>query len=113
MKQRAKSFAEFWPYYVLAHRQPATRAFHLAGTLLGWSLLTAGLLLRNWWLALLAPIVPYPIVWFSHFFIEHNQPATFAHPGWSWLADQKMVAMMLTGRMAAEVQRIANVSRPQ
>lgn len=109
MQIRAKSFAEFWPHYVMAHRQPATRAFHLAGTLLGWSLLAAGLWLRNWWLVLLAPIVPYPIVWFSHFFIEHNKPATFGHPGLSWLADQKMVAMMLTGRMSAEVTRVSNL----
>lgn len=113
MEMDAKSFAEFWPQYVMAHRLPATRAFHLAGTLLGWGMLVSGLLLRNWWLVLLAPIVPYPIVWFSHFFIEHNKPATFGHPGWSWLADQKMVAMMLTGRMTAEVARIGNVPRPQ
>jgi hypothetical protein len=99
-------FADFWPCYVRAHSKAATRVFHLAGTLLGWSLLLSGLLLRNGWLVLLAPVVPYPIVWFSHFFIEHNQPATFGHPAWSWLADQKMVWMMLTGRMSAEVERV-------
>lgn len=101
-----RTFQEFWPYYVKAHSLPATRAFHLAGTLLGWSMLIGGLALRNWWVVVLAPIAPYPIVWFSHFFIEHNKPATFGHPGWSWRADQKMVWMMLTGRMTAEVQRV-------
>ena len=113
MEKRATSFTEFWPHYVLAHRQPATRAFHFAGTLIGWTMLFSGILLRHGWLVLLAPIVPYPIVWFSHFFIEHNKPATFGHPGWSWLADQKMIWMMLTGRMAAEEARISNLSRIQ
>jgi len=101
-----KSFADFWPHYVLAHRHPATRLVHFFGTALGWSLLLAGVVLRDWRLVVAAPIVPYPIVWFSHFFIEHNKPATFGHPGWSWLADQKMVGMMLAGRMSAEVRRI-------
>jgi hypothetical protein len=105
-----RSFAEFWPHYVLAHRHPATRAFHFAGTLIGWSTLVAAVVLRNAWLVLAAVAVPYPVVWFSHFFIEHNKPATFGHPGWSWLADQKMCGLMLAGRMRDEVRRIAGPS---
>lgn len=101
-----RSFSDFWPTYVLAHSKPATRAFHLVGTLVGWSTLIAGVLLLDWRFIVLAPVIPYPIVWFSHLFIEHNKPATFGHPGWSWLADQKMVGLMLTGRMSAEVARI-------
>ena len=105
MTDAPKTFTEFWPHYVLAHRQSATRVFHLAGTLAGWGLLVAAVVLRDWRLLVAAPIVPYPIVWFSHFFIEHNKPATFGHPGWSWLADQKMVGLMLRGRMNEEVRR--------
>jgi hypothetical protein len=37
--------------------------------------------------------------------VEHNRPASFDHPLWSWLADQKMVALVLTGRMNQEVRR--------
>jgi hypothetical protein len=102
-----RSFAEFWPHYVRAHRERGTRAFHLFGTLLGWSLLLAAIVLRRPWLVLAALLIPYPIVWFSHFFIEHNQPATFGHPAWSWIADQRMVLLMLRGRMSAEVRRYA------
>ena len=105
MSDAPRSFAEFWPHYVRAHSKPATRAFHFAGTLVGWSLLVAAVVLRNPWVALAAVLAPYPIVWFSHFFIEHNKPATFGHPGWSWLADQKMVGLMLAGRMGEEVRR--------
>ena len=101
-----RSFAEFWPQYVLAHRHPVTRAFHIAGTLAAWALVAA-ILLRRPWLVLAALIVPYALAWLSHFFVEHNRPATFGHPFWSWWADQKMVALMLAGRMRDEVRRCA------
>jgi len=100
-----KSFAEFWPVYVVAHSQALTRAFHFCGTLAGWTLLILALGMRRPWLVLAALVVPYAFAWFAHFFVEHNRPATFGHPLWSWLADQKMVALMLAGKMGAEVKR--------
>lgn len=99
------SFASFWPEYVRAHSHPGTRAIHLAGTLAGWALLIAAIALRHWWWVVLALIVSYALAWVSHFFVEHNRPATFEHPLFSWWADQKMVALMLTGKMNAEVRR--------
>ena len=105
--QPPRAFSDFWPYYVLAHREPLTRIFHSVGTLSGWALLLAAILLRRPWFILPALVFPYAIAWFSHFFVEHNRPATFGHPLWSWLADQKMVAMVLAGKMTAEVKRCA------
>ena len=87
-----------------------TRAFHFAGTLLAWTLVVAAIVLRNAWLVLAALVVPYGLAWFSHFIVEHNRPATFGHPFLSWWADQKMVALMLVGKMGEEVRRAANVS---
>jgi hypothetical protein len=105
--QELRTFADFWPYYVLAHRQPLTRIFHTTGTLTGWLLIAAAIYYRNWWFIAAAIVVPYAFAWVSHFFIEHNRPASFGHPFWSWLADQKMVAMVLMGKMGGEVQRCA------
>ena len=99
------NFATFWPEYVRAHSQPGTRLVHLTGTLAGWALLAAAVALQRWWWIALALLVSYGLAWISHFFVEHNRPATFAHPLWSWWADQKMVALMLTGRMSKEVRR--------
>jgi hypothetical protein len=111
--QEPHSFSDFWPYYVLAHRQPTTRIFHSIGTLAGWGLIVAAILSGHWWLILVAIVLPYALAWFSHFFVEHNRPATFGHPLWSWLADQKMVAMVLAGKMNQEVRRCAALeSRP-
>jgi hypothetical protein len=105
--QDPRTFSDFWPYYVLAHREPLTRIFHSVGTLGGWALLLAAILLRRPWFILTAFVFPYALAWFSHFFVEHNRPATFGHPLWSWLADQKMVAMVLAGKMSQEVKRCA------
>jgi len=102
-----ENFSEFWPHYVRAHAQPLTRACHFTGTLLGWLLLVAAIVLRKPWLVLAAFAGPYALAWFSHFFIEHNRPATFGHPLWSWWADQKMCALILVGRMSEEVRRCA------
>jgi hypothetical protein len=106
-----RSFHQFWTFYVLAHRQPLTRNLHTVGTLTGWLLLAAGVVLRRPWFVLAALVVPYAFAWFSHFFVEHNRPATFGHPLWSWLADQKMVAMVIGGKMDEEVQRCAALER--
>lgn len=99
------NFATFWPVYVRAHCQPGTRVFHLVGTLTGWALLVAAVAMRRWWWISFALVAPYALAWISHFFVEHNRPATFEHPLWSWWADQKMVALMLTGKMGDEVRR--------
>jgi hypothetical protein len=50
-------------------------------------------------------VVSYGLAWTAHLFVEHNKPATFGHPLWSWWADQRMVFLMLTGRMGDEVRR--------
>ena len=99
------SFSVFWPEYVRAHSKTATRLIHFLGTLLGWGLLAAAIALGHWSWILGALVISYALAWISHFFVEHNRPATFEHPLWSWWADQKMVALMLTGRMDAEVRR--------
>lgn len=101
------AFSDFWPHYVLAHRQPLTRGFHAAGTVAGWAILIAALAFRRPWWILAALIVPYGFAWLSHFFVEHNRPATFGHPLWSWRADQKMVGLVLAGKMDEEVRRCA------
>jgi len=105
MADGPRSFSEFWPLYVRAHKQVGTRLLHFSGTALGWSLVIAAIVLRNPWLVLAALVVGYGFAWVSHFFVEHNKPASFGHPGWSWLADQKMVGLMLMGKMDEEVRR--------
>ena len=110
MSQRERSlgtFAEFWPEYVRAHSRPATRLVHLVGTLGGWMLLGAALAERRWWWIVPAVLLPYALAWTSHFLLERNKPVSFEHPLWSWWADQRMVFLMVLGRMGREVRRYA------
>ena len=99
------TFAEFWPDYVRAHSKPATRVVHCLGTMLGWVLLGAAIAARRWWWIAGAVLVSYALAWLSHFLLEHNKPATFEHPLWSWWADQRMVFLMFIGKMGEEVKR--------
>lgn len=97
--ERIRTYAEFWPFYLREHSKPWTVRMHVLGTI--FSLGLAGYLLwsgRGWW-TFSALLVGYAFAWFSHFFIEHNRPATFKYPLWSFVSDFRMAAMYLTGRL--------------
>jgi hypothetical protein len=97
------SFSDFWPFYVREHSRPATRLLHAAGTILSTTLIVVLLVMGRWrWLPL-ALLVGYGFAWVGHFFVEHNRPASFKHPLWSFMGDYKMVALMLTGKMQQEI----------
>jgi hypothetical protein len=99
------TFGEFWPAYVRAHSKPATRVVHCVGTLVGWMLAGGAIAVHRWWWLVAALVISYALAWLSHCFVEHNRPATFEHPLWSWWADQRMVFLMLIGRMGGEVRK--------
>ena len=102
-EQEMKSFEEFWPYYVTEHSKEGTRALHYAGTMTGLAI-AATLLARGKWRWLPLAFIPgYAAAWAGHYLIEKNRPATFKHPLWSFLADHKMLALMLAGKMETEV----------
>ena len=60
---------------------------------------------RHFALLLAALVCGYAFAWVGHFFVEHNRPATFRHPLWSFRADFKMLGCALSGRLASELQR--------
>ena len=101
-----RTFHEFWPYYVAAHRKPMTRVIHLIATTSSWIIIAFAVATGHWWYLLFIPFVAYGLAWYSHFFIEHNRPATFGHPFYSLAADYKMAGLMLTGRMHREIERL-------
>lgn len=105
------TFGDFWPDYVRAHGKPVTRVVHCVGTILGWMLLGGAIAAHRWWWIPLAVVVSYALAWLSHFLVEHNKPTTFEHPLWSWWADQKMVFLMIVGRMGNEVRKYGTGER--
>jgi hypothetical protein len=106
--ERIETYSEFWDFYVAEHSQPLTRYLHFIGTTLGIVLLIWFIRAGVWYYFPLSLVVGYAFAWFSHFFIEHNKPATFKYPLWSFISDYKMIWFMLTGRMNAEVERVSN-----
>jgi hypothetical protein len=107
---RIQSFAEFWPFYVREHSLPACRALHFIGSTLVLVVIAAAAT-YNWWLLLAAPVVGYGFAWIGHFAIEKNKPASFSYPLWSFIGDWKMWAMMLVGRMGAEVEKARAIAK--
>jgi hypothetical protein len=106
-----KSFEEFWPYYVSEHSKQGTRALHLIGTLVGLAFLLVVVALGRWWLFPIAFVPGYGCAWLGHFLIEHNRPATFQYPLWSFMGDYRMVALMVSGKMGREVRKVENHQR--
>ena len=99
------SFAEFWPHYLREHARPATRALHYVGTSLVILCAIGGVVTGHPLLFAAMPVAGYFFAWVAHFTVEHNRPATFAHPLWSLAADFRMYGCWITGRLGPELVR--------
>jgi hypothetical protein len=105
MNGRIRSFREFWPFYLGEHARPATRALHIAGSTLALALAVLAVVLRVPLLLVVALVTGYAFAWVAHATVEHNRPATFRYPLWSFVADWKMWGCALTGRLGRELER--------
>jgi hypothetical protein len=106
-QNRIKSFDEFWPYYVREHSTTGCRILHFIGSSLGLICLVLTLITGNLWFIAPGLALGYSFAWIGHFFVEHNRPATFQYPLWSFLADWKMWRIMLLGRMSKEIESLS------
>ena len=106
MNHGPRSFAEFWPHYLRAHSNRTCRIFHYVGSLTGLACVLASVF--NPWLIPIGLASAYGMAWTGHFLFERNRPASWHSPKhfyWSFLADWKMLALMLTGQLRREQQR--------
>jgi len=110
MAERSPSFAEFWPEYLGAHRDPKTRAIHYVGTTLGVASFIVFLFTMDWEFLVAAPILGYGMAMPTHPIFEGNIPKTFEHPALSFVSDFYMLYMFLTGRLAGEIARLPPVA---
>ena len=92
------SFREFYPLYLSEHANRTSRRLHFIGTSIAAVLMVAALLTRLWWLLAAALLQGYAFAWVGHFFFEHNKPATFKHPLFSFMGDWRLWWDVLTGR---------------
>lgn len=94
------SFSEFYPYYLSEHKHPTCRLLHYVGSSIALGIILYALTSGNFSILPLAIISGYAFAWTGHLFFEHNRPATFRHPLWSFLGDWVMLKDFLTGKIS-------------
>jgi hypothetical protein len=93
------TFAEFYPFYLSEHSNQTSRRLHFVGTSIGFLCIVAAILTRQPLLILYGVLQGYAFAWVGHFFFEHNRPATFKYPFYSFAGDWRMWADMLRGKI--------------
>jgi len=95
-----KTFAEFYPFYLSEHENAVSRRLHFTGTSIGLALLITALVTANAWFVLAALLQGYAFAWVGHFFFEHNRPATFRYPLFSFMGDWRLWWEIVSGKRA-------------
>lgn len=97
------SFNEFYPYYLGEHSNPVCRALHYVGSTLALIIVLYSIISANYFGILAGLVVGYGFAWTGHFFFEHNKPATFQYPLWSFMGDWVMLKDFLSGKFRDSV----------
>jgi hypothetical protein len=69
------------------------------GTSIGFLCIVSAILTRQPLLILYGVLQGYAFAWVGHFFFEHNRPATFKYPFYSFAGDWRMWVDMLMGKI--------------
>ena len=99
MSQRFTRFGEFYPFYLGEHANINCRRLHFIGSWLVIFIIIVAWLQNTPTILWLVPVAGYGCAWAGHFFFEHNRPATFQYPLWSFMGDWVMLKDFLTGRL--------------
>jgi hypothetical protein len=101
---RSAAYDAYWLEYLGAHQKAGTHIMHAFGTIFGL-LGGSGLAVSgNIWWGVGAAIFGYAVAIASHFLVEGNRP--FAKkPLWGLVADFRLIWLLLTGRLQAELLR--------
>ena len=107
-----QTFNEYWSHYLRAHSSGTSRAFHFGGLALstaatGW-LLAHGLV----FFIVLGAVPAMVGAWLGHRMSPRKAHTVDEHPGWAVLADLKMFALAITGRLAQELAESADIALP-
>ena len=96
---RYTSFAAFYPFYLSEHANLICRRLHFIGTSLVLAFVGLAIYSGNYYWLFAALFSGYGFAWVGHFFFEHNRPATFKYPFYSFAGDWVMYSQILTGKV--------------
>ena len=96
---RFKTFRDFYPFYLGEHANLTCRRLHFVGSTLTLAVIAWTFYTGNPYWLFLALLSGYGFAWIGHFFFEHNRPATFKYPLYSFAGDWVMYAQILTGKV--------------
>jgi hypothetical protein len=94
-----QSFPEFYQFYLTEHCDRTCRRLHFIGSTLGLICLALFFWTSQWWLIPLGLLCGYGFAWIGHFFFEHNKPAAWKYPFYSFAGDWVMYKDILIGRI--------------
>src|SRR5258706_13080108 len=97
MAERLRTYAEFWPFYLGEHRQPATRAVHLLGTGSALIFLASAPACRDWAFIPPAILLGYGCAWIGPAGVERHRPPRLQYPLWAPCSDPKMCPLFSLG----------------
>lgn len=99
LTSRFASFSAFYPFYLGEHANLTCRRLHFVGSTLTLAVVGFTIYTGNPYWLFLALLCGYGFAWVGHFFFEHNRPATFKYPLYSFIGDWVMYAQILTGKV--------------
>ena len=95
-----KNYREFYHFYLAEHSNSTCRNLHYIGSSLVLAVLFYGLFSGQYIILWSLPVIGYGFAWVGHFAFEHNKPATFKWPFWSFISDWLMLFQFLTGTLS-------------
>lgn len=95
-----KDYNDFYRFYLTEHRSIASRRLHVAGSTLGLYFWSKAIRQRKAKYLAYGLLSGYACAWVGHFFYEHNKPASFKQPLYSFISDWRMLSDVVRGRLS-------------
>ncbi len=93
------SYEDFFVYYLQQHANPRTKLYHCFGLGAALLVILVAFYTGRYPLMFTAPFIGYGFAWFGHWRFEHNLPATFDYPLWSFISDVRMAFGLLARKI--------------
>ena len=95
-----KNYNEFYRFYLTEHRNINSLRLHAVGSSLGIYFWAKAIRQRKAKYLAYGLLSGYACAWVGHFFHEHNKPASFKQPLYSFISDWRMLSDIVRGRLS-------------